>query len=107
LSSFSFVLVVATNDPLGCCDLDLGGLSLASIAVIHNLHGCGLHVDPYFLSLPSCLQSSTNDLLSCCDLDFGGLSLAFLVLAFLVATCNPLGCSPHVGRRLPFLPFWL
>jgi hypothetical protein len=102
-------LVAIANDLLGCCDLNLGGLNLASlvlpsIATICNLLGRGLYVDCCLLS-PPWLQSSANDPFGHRDLDLGGFSLAFLVLAFLTSACNPLGHSPHVGHHLVSPPF--
>ncbi len=95
-------MVIVASDLPSCCDLDLGGLSLASLATIHNLLGHGLHVDRCLLFPPSWLQSFANDPLGCCDLDLGGLSLAFLAVA-----CDPPSCSPHVDCHFPFPPSWL
>jgi hypothetical protein len=46
-------LATIINDLLGCCDLDLGGPLLASLAltIAHNPLGRGLHVDRHFFSL--------------------------------------------------------
>jgi hypothetical protein len=47
------ILATIINDLLGCCDLDLGGPLLASLAltIAHNPLGRGLHVDRHFFSL--------------------------------------------------------
>jgi hypothetical protein len=54
-------LVIATNDPPNCHDLDLGGLSfvfflLASLIIVYDPLGHGPHVDHHFPSVPSWLQ---------------------------------------------------
>ncbi len=100
-------MVVVVNDPLGRCDLDLGGLILvflvfASLATIRNLLGRGLHVDRCLFFTPSCLHNSINVPFSCHYFDLGGLSLAFLVTA-----CDPPNRNPHVGCHLPSPPSWL
>jgi hypothetical protein len=56
------LLITTTTNRLNCCDLDLGGMSLASLMliVIHDLFGCDLHVDHCLPFPPSWLQLLTT-----------------------------------------------
>jgi hypothetical protein len=58
-------LVVVVNDPLGCHDIDLGGLSLASFMLAFLVVACDLlghnpHVDHHLPFPPSWLQLLTT-----------------------------------------------
>ncbi len=74
-------LAIGVSEPPSCRDLDLGGLSLASVATTCYPFGHNPHAD-HRLSSPPFLAAIASDLPSCCDHDFGGLSLASFACAY-------------------------